>query len=246
MKRLIVAPIVAAAALMGTSSATTVSGKTDVTAQRATSYQCGQLAADSSQVGKDQRWRQSFGLPCDADTVRRVTSGPHVSFPVGQGLVVAITFDEQENLSVRQAVLREMASQDFAAFALSLSGYAGSYFDHEAGGVATFLYTADPQQRWSALAERFPYPDYLTVRFANWSLSDLSRLESRIVADISRLAGSGIAVVLVQIDVQTNHVVVRVSDDPATVAPKLLARYGSAVRVERGKPIELTNVRPSR
>jgi hypothetical protein len=223
-------------ALVGTSSAT-VSHREAVVASDAVVRDCGRFAVSSSIVGTQQRWRQRFGLACDQSSVRSALDGSHLIWQPQKGTDVAITADEQAQLALQEQVQQAMASRDLATFAATLPGFAGSYLDREAGGIATFLYTSDPQAAWDRLAQRFPYPDHFTVRRADASLATLTALQHRMAGDIPALARQGIHIVVLDLDLARSAVVIRVTDDPASVTTRLLARYGQHIRVEHGTGI---------
>jgi hypothetical protein len=180
-----------------------------------------------------------MALTCDEASVRRVDLGPHLALRIGTDLTVLVSPAEQTSLASRQRVLTAMRSPLFTAHAESLGGYAGSYFDQSSGGIVTVLYVADPRRRWSELAGRFPFPDLLTVRRATWTFAQLSDLQRRIAADMPTLAGRALEVASLDIDVARNAVVVRVASDASHASTILIARYGPAVRAERGNADEL-------
>lgn len=145
--------------------------------------------------------------------------------------------------SASGAHLYATASLSSSHFAQNLPGYAGSYFDQSGGGIATFLYTSDPRQRWQDLAERFAYPDHLCVERATYTLKQLTTVEGRIVHDLHTLARQGVQVVTIDIRVPQNRVIVRVSNETPTTAASLAARYGPALVVAPGQPVVLEGYR---
>ena len=64
-------------------------------------------------------------------------------------------------------------------------------------------------------------------------------LQRRVVRDMRDVAALGITVTSVDLDLPNNAVVVRVTNDVSTVAPRLVDRYGPGVHVEYGSPAQL-------
>jgi streptogrisin C len=120
--------------------------------------------------------------------------------------------------------------------------FAGLWIDQADGASVNVAFTRDAEANVAALAKQFAYPASLRARSATRSLASLQAVQRRMyddrkLVDAGRLrAFPGVArgSYVTDIDVPTNEIVATAPGATDDTWAAFAARYGAAVRVERG------------
>jgi hypothetical protein len=183
-----------------------------------------------TRLTSELRFRTSFGLAADRDSVRKLIVDSRGDTPYG----VALSSAELAEMDRRVAM--QDAMRGLELYAEAQPGFAGHWIDQPGGGVITVAFASEPGTHLSALTALLPSRAKLRVVAVGQSLAALDAIEDEIGRDIDHLAEDGISVRHHFVDIPGNRVVVGVPD-PDRVAATLSARYGDRVVAEYSDPV---------
>ncbi len=110
--------------------------------------------------------------------------------------------------------------------------FAGMWIDHKSGGVVRVGFTENAQNHLAEIRKRAPYPDWIEVFEARYTLAELQQLKDRVSTDMRELELSTVAVA-----VELNAVEVGAAELTTHLERELRERYP-------GEPLHLTEQGP--
>lgn len=171
-------------------------------------------------------FRESFGLPADATSVRIASSGDGYS---SEEYGVPLSVNELKELE-RRAILQAQKGPAID-FAMGKPGFAGVYTDQRKAGEFAFRFTGDPSTYESEIRARLPREAAFRLERVDNSLAELTDLKEAIVSRWDELRADGVRVTRTSVDVTGNQVVVGVYEMTASKIEQLHERFGSTISV---------------
>lgn len=196
-------------------------------------------------IDRDQVFRRNSALQADREFVASLYDNPALQ-EEPRFLNVLLTSDERIELEERQALSADNKVLLDYVNAHGLEGqFAGSFIDHQAGGLFVARFTDDLEIHRSALAAMVPHVERLSVRSAAWSLAQLTTWSDLLYADRQDLADQGLEVYVSGPDVELNASFIEVpfTTDPLLAREILRGNYDESmvsaidIRTVEGPPI---------
>lgn len=172
------------------------------------------------------RFRREMKLPAQAALFAQLAADP------GANREWSVPLTDAEAAEVgRRAALPEQATAALE-WAASQESYAGSFIDHEAGGVLVVQFAkADVASEQASVRSRAPGVATLETRSVTASLEDLDAIRERLKADRAWFASIGAELISTGDDARANALVVGVLGYSPEVDASVRARFGEHVIV---------------
>lgn len=192
-------------------------------------------AANDREIAEADHFRRSMGLASGIDVARQSLADPDKYSDRRWG--VPLTRAEATEMERRAAERPKV--QPAIDYADAEASSAGMYLDQTKGAKPVFLFTRDIEKHREAIGKRLPEGIDFAVEKVDYSMNELSALQSRITDDIDVLTANGIPVAQVGVGVERNRVLVGLERATPGAREYLQDRYGPMVGTEFIGPSEL-------
>ncbi len=184
----------------------------------------------TTQVGRDQRFRATFGLNTDPHFIASLIAGRSLAVEQRQEWGVFLTPAETADMSHRMEVDHAIQNPAFQRYIHAQSDFAGIWTDQRNGGVVNVLFTKSSSPlRLSTIQELLPFGDQVRVVRVSRTEAELESIQSHVVAARATLADHGISLSKVAVDTPHNGIAVGVTSQPSTALATLQGLFGSAI-----------------
>ena len=169
-----------------------------------------------------ERFRQSFGLRSDLEWIRIVAADP-TSNRIAFG--VPLTGVEVAELYRRTNTL-ERFRDEVLTYADAQPDYAGSWIDHERGGLLVMQFSGSLLEHRLAILSMAGPGAPIEIRQVRWTLADFERIDAQIGADRDWFETLPAYLYANGQDISANRFFVRVSSAVPDVGQRILGHFG--------------------
>jgi hypothetical protein len=187
--------------------------------------------SEAERTESARHYRREFGLDASDATIRAVLADPSLE-PSVYRRGTPLTAAEEAEMNLRARAVEAMSVIDEYGASKAPTSYAGTYIDHQAGGLVYVGFTTLAEVHMTELRKVYPYPDRLRSFQATQTLVQLDALQEQVSTDIPQLIADGFAVQNIVETERRNAVEVGVPQVTPDLSLKLTLRYpGQNVRL---------------